>query len=161
MKNYFSILFFTLVLITCTDYDVLAQILDTKQIYLNNCIQISGEERLVIKTEDEFLNALRDDANRNNCLQNIEKIDFKANSLIGIGLRTGYCRTPVGLAFEVEKNRAEKYYGLNIVFIDPRGKVCRTPSKYDLWIIVPKLPADYEVRFDIKAVLPKPSDPGI
>lgn len=152
MKRNLTILIFTISLLTCAEREILAQVLETKLIHLNDCIRIFGEERFVIKTEEEFLSAVRGDDARRSCLESQEKIDFKKHSLIGIGLQTGYCRTPVGLAFQVVKNRPEKHYALNIAYIDPQGKTCRTPARFDLWLLVPKLPGDFDVRFSVKAV---------
>ena len=152
MKEHFSNLFFTFVLIACADLAVSAQVLETKPLYLNDCIQIFGEEGLVIKTEADYLRAVRVDDRRDECLESIEKVDFNKYSLIGVSLKTGYCRTPAGFRYQVEKSRHEKAYLLNIRYIEPQGKVCRVPRNFELCILVPKLPDSYQVRFDIKTV---------
>ena len=121
---------------------------------MKGCIWLFGIESSVIKTETEFLKAIRNDASRKFCLENLEKIDFKKNSLLGINLNTGYCRTPLGLTFQAVKNEEEKIYSVNITYLGPGG-ICRALSSYDLWILVPKLPDKYEVKFDVKAVLPE------
>jgi hypothetical protein len=153
MKKYFSIFIFITVLIACAEIEVSAQILETKDFEMKGCIPIYGEERFTIKTEAEFLKTIRGDASRKYCLENLEKIDFDKNSLLGINLNTGYCRTPLGLKYQAVKNEDEKSYALNITYFDPQGSVCRALSEYDLWVLVPKLPDDYEVKFDVKAVL--------
>ncbi len=118
---------------------------------MKNCIPIYGKENFIIKTETEFLKQIRNDGSRKYCLENLEKIDFEKHTLVGINLNTGYCRTPFGLESQTVKNDEEKIYSINITYIEPRG-VCRALSSYDLWILVPKLPDEYEVKFDVKAV---------
>jgi hypothetical protein len=155
LKRCFSTLFFAFALVTCAGApETPAQVLKTKIIYLDDCIETFGEKRFVLRTRDEFLRAVRADAGREKCLDSFEHLDFNADSLLGIGLRTGYCRTPVGLRFQTVKNRKEKYYALDVTYIDPQGKVCRAVSHYDLWLLVPKLPAGYEVRFSARALPP-------
>jgi hypothetical protein len=151
MNKRFSIFIFIAVLIACAEVEISAQILETKDFEMKGCIRIYGEERFVIKTEAEFLKAVRGDASRKYCLENLEKIDFDKNSLLGINLNTGYCRTPLGLKYRAVKNENEKIYSINITYLEPRG-VCRALSSYDLWLLVPKLPDEYEVKFDVKAI---------
>ena len=118
---------------------------------MKNCISTHFKKSFIIKTETEFLDQVRKDAGREYCLENLEKINFDKKSLLGINLNTGYCRTPLGLKHQVVKNGKEKIYSINITYIAPRGS-CRALSSYDLWILVPKLPDEYEVKFDIKAI---------
>jgi hypothetical protein len=155
MKKRFSIFIFAFVLIACADFSISAQVLETKRFEMKNCIPIYGEKSFVIKTEAEFLETVRNDASRKYCLENLEKIDFDKNSLFGINLNTGYCRTPLGLEYRTERNKKEKFYALNITYTDPQGAGCRALSSYDLWVLVPKLPDDYEVKFNVQAVLPE------
>ena len=145
---------FFFLFIVCAVIEVSAQVLETKDFEMKNCIPIYGEKRFIIKTEAEFLEAIRGDGSRKYCLENLEKIDFDKNSLLGINLNTGYCRTPLGLKYQAVKNKGERIYSINITYLEPRG-VCRALSSYDLWILVPKLPDKYEVKFDVKSVLPE------
>ena len=154
VKKYFSIFIFVFILIACAEIELSAQVLETKSFEMKGCMWLYGKESSVIKTETEFLKEIRNDASRKFCLENLEKIDFKKNSLLGINLNTGYCRTPPGLTFQAEKNKEEKIYSVNITYFGPEG-VCRALSSYDLWILVPKLPDKYEVKFNIKAVFPE------
>ena len=153
MKLRFLIFVFFFILTVCAGIEISAQVLETKDFEMKGCIQIYGKESFVIKTEAELLEQIRSDASRKYCLENLEKIDFKKNSLLGINLNTGYCRTPLGLEYQAVKNEDDKSFALNITYFDPRGAVCRALSEYDLWVLVPKLPDDYEVKFDVKAVL--------
>lgn len=114
-----------------------------------------GQEKFIIKNERDFQTAIRNDASRNYCLANLEKIDFDKNSLLGININSGYCRKPAGLEHEVIKDENNNKYIFKIRFIDPQGSVCRALSSYDLWIIVPKIPDDFNVEFEIT---PKSTD---
>ena len=154
MKKYFSIFIFVFILITCAGIELSAQVLETKDFEMKSCIWLYGKESFIIKTETEFLKAIRNDASRKFCLENLEKIDFDKNSLLGINLNTGYCRTPLGLTSQAVKNEDEKIYSVNITYLKPQG-ICRALSSYDLWILVPTLPDKYEVKFNVKAILPE------
>lgn len=127
------------------------EILETRQIDLKDCIQTYRRDRFVIKDNEAYLKAIRDDASRERCLKTIEKIDFDRHTLLGIEINSGYCRYPDGLQYQTVKDTEKKQYLLDISYIDPRNSVCRAYSQYDLWLFVPKLPADYEVKFEVNA----------
>lgn len=155
MKKHFSIFIFIAVLIACAGREVSAQeVLETKSFEMKGCISAYRKENFIIKTETEFLEQIRKDASREYCLENLEKVDFNKNSLLGINLNTGYCRAPLGLKHQAVKNEDEKFYALNITYTDPQGRTCRALSSYDLWVLVPKLPDKYGVRFVINPVPP-------
>lgn len=124
------------------------QILKSREIDLKGCIQTILKKEFVIKTREEFLSSIRSDASREYCLNNIEKIDFETHSLLGININSGYCRRPVGLKFDVEKVQSEKIYRFNVSYSDPMGSVCRALSQYDLWVLVPKIPDGFNVKFE-------------
>lgn len=153
LKTYLSIFIFTFLIILCAGSSSSAQILETKDFEMKNCIQLFGRDDFVIKTQDELLKAIGNNGSLNYCLKNLEKIDFSKNSLLGTNLNTGYCREPVGLIYQAVNNEKEKIYSINITYFKPPG-LCRALSSYDLWILVPKLPDKYEVKFDVKAVSP-------
>lgn len=129
----------------------LPETLETRPIDLKDCIQTIFKRQFVIKDEETYLKAIRNDASRPRCLKEVEKIDFSKHTLLGIGINSGYCRVPRGLAYQAVKDPAKKQYLLSISYIDPRGSVCRAWTQYDLWVLVPKVPEDYEVVFDVKA----------
>jgi hypothetical protein len=130
------------------------EILQTGSIDLKGCIQTVFNQQFVIKDRETYLKTIRRDASRDWCLENLEKIDFDKNTLLGLEINSGYCGLPAGLKYQTVKNEAEKQYRLTISYIDPQGQVCRALSQYDLWLLVPKLPAGYAVIFDLKAWLP-------
>lgn len=76
-----------------------AQILKTKDFDMKSCIRLFGRRDSVIKTQDEFLKAVRKDAREKYCPGKLEKIDFSKNCLLGINLNTDYCREPLGLKY--------------------------------------------------------------
>lgn len=158
MKNRLSTFCFAFALIICAGLlEISAQVLKTEIIHLDDCIETGGEKRFVIQTKDEFLQAVRTDDAREKCLESFGHLDFDADSLLGIGLRTGYCRTPIGLRSQLVENKEEKRYEFDITYIDPQNSICPEPRHYDLWLLAPKLPAGYEVVFSVKAV-PPPND---
>lgn len=131
--------------------DTLAlQKLETRSIDLETCIHLYTRKNIIIKDEETFLKAIRNDASRARCLQDQEKIDFDKYSLIGTEINSGYCRIPLGLTHQVFKDEEKKQYILSISYIAPNG-TCRALSRYDLWIIAPKIPEEYTVSFEITA----------
>jgi hypothetical protein len=125
--------------------------LETAEIDLKGCIQTIYKTQFVIKDEAAYLKTIRNDASRDFCLKNVEKIDFGKHTLAGIGINSGYCDIPAGLEYKVAKDTEKKQYLLDISYIDPRDSVCRALSQYDLWLLVPKLPEGYEVKFEVRA----------
>jgi hypothetical protein len=130
------------------------EILETRAINLKGCIQTAYSSQFVIREEAEYLKTIRGDMTRSWCLKNLEKIDFGKHTLLGVEINSGYCRVPLGLRHQVVRDSERKKYLLKISYIDPRGSVCRALSRYDLWVLAPKLPAGYEVEFQISAVEP-------
>ncbi|HEY8563279.1 MAG TPA: hypothetical protein VIL74_23075 [Pyrinomonadaceae bacterium] len=126
-----------------------AQHLKSQPFDLKGCIQTHFDKSFVIKDQKSFLKAVRDDMSRERCLQNLEKIDFEKHALVGIELNTGYCRVPPLDPIQVVKNESEKQFVVKISYVEPR-EPCRALSQYDLWLLVPKLPADYTVKFEVK-----------
>jgi hypothetical protein len=124
-------------------------LLKTRRIDLKGCIQTIFDKEFIIGDQATFLKTVRNDASREFCLKNLEKIDFDEHTLIGLELNTGYCETPVGLTSKAFRNDAEKRYIVKIGFLEP-NEPCRARSQYDFWLLVPKLPAGYTVKFDIK-----------
>ncbi|HEY0428780.1 MAG TPA: hypothetical protein VGC76_13445 [Pyrinomonadaceae bacterium] len=125
--------------------------LRTHRFEMQSCIQIFYEKSVVIKDEENFLKSIRGDESRERCRENVEKIDFAKQTLLGIEINSGYCDFPLGLEYEIVKDAAKKQYLVSISYIDPKGSVCRALSRYDLWLLVPKLPEDFDVKFEVKA----------
>jgi hypothetical protein len=108
-------------------------------------------DQFVIKTSATFFEKIGNNASRHECLKDFGKLDFNKNTLLGIELNTGYCGFPFGLKSQAVKNETEKQYVVKISYFEPRG-TCRALSQYDLWLLVPKLPDDYTVKFEVKGI---------
>jgi hypothetical protein len=106
------------------------------------CFQMAALKKDLISNETEFLNSVRNDASREKCLKDLEKIDFEKNRIYGVTINSGYCRVPVGLKFTATKDVENKQLILNISYLKPNG-ICRALSRYDLWVVLPKPPRDY------------------
>jgi hypothetical protein len=124
--------------------------LKIREINLKGCIQTIFKKQFVITTESDYLKTVRNDASRDYCLKNIEKIDFEKEALLGININSGYCRRPTGLNFQILKDLNAKEYQFNISYTDPKGSVCRALSQYDLWVLIPKLIESYTVKFNVE-----------
>lgn len=127
------------------------EVLESHKIDLQGCIPTYLVKSFIIKDEATYLKAIRQDAERERCLKNVEKIDFEKNSLLGIAINSGYCHYPLGLKFEALKNDQKKEINLKISYIYPKGSLCRAVSRYGLWVLVPKIPDGFEVKFDVRS----------
>ena len=96
---------------------------------------------------------VRNDMSREKCLAHLKDIDFSKHTLVGMELRTGWCRDPI-FNYRVIKEEERKMYRLAVRYQPPEGG-CRALDRYDLWVLVPRLPERYEVDFEVKAEPPK------
>ena len=64
------------------------EILESREIDLKGCIQTIFTKQFIIKTETEYLKTIRNDASRDYCLKNVEKIEdaFKSVSMKNFSL---------------------------------------------------------------------------
>jgi hypothetical protein len=147
--NFLSVVFVVGFLTIFAAISTRAQALKIQRIDLKGCIQTYLDKSFVIKDQKAFLKEIRNDMSRDWCLKNLEKIDFSKHTLVGIELNTGYCGVPLLQSVEAVKTEAEKQYIVKISYVEP-GEPCRALSQYDLWLLVPKLPENYTVKFEVK-----------
>ena len=147
LQTFFAVVFLTFL----AGVSISAQELKTRQIELKDCIQTYRQQSFVIKDQASFFREIRNDMSRERCLKDLEKIDFEKHTLVGIELNTGYCGVPLLEPVEVVKAAAVKQYVVKISYYEPQ-EPCRALSRYDLWLLVPKLPADYTVTFEVKGI---------
>jgi hypothetical protein len=145
LQIFFAVSFLTIYFVISAG----AQILKTRDIDLKGCIWTYRQQSFVIKDEAAFLKEIRNDLSRDRCLKDLEKIDFDKHTLVGIELNTGYCDAPLLEPVQVVKTDAEKKYIVKISYLEP-AEPCRALSQYDLWLLVPKLPDNYTVKFEVK-----------
>jgi hypothetical protein len=142
----FFIVFFSVTSYAQTTEPKSLKILDSREIKLKGCIQTHFNKEFIIKNNTEFLNAIRNDASRKFCTENLEKLDFTKNNLVGIEINSGYCRRPIGLEAVVTDDIENKQFIIEISYAKPVG-LCRALSQYDLWLMIPKIPDNYKVGF--------------
>lgn len=127
------------------------EIIETRPIDIKGCIKHFPSGQIVIKDAESFQKAIRADASRDWCRENLESVDFTKHSLLGIALVTDYCDRPAGLAHQLIKDTATKKYLFDISYDTPQG-VCRRMGYWDVWVVVPKIPDDYEVVFKVRKI---------
>jgi hypothetical protein len=128
--------------------------LETRQIDLKSCIHFRyPAKQHVIKDEATMKSLVRNDRSRERCLELLKDIDFDRHTLVGTELNTGWCRDPP-FTYRVFKEEAKKRYLLAVVYQSTDAQ-CRALSQYDLWVLVPKLPEQYEVAFEVRADPPE------
>ena len=127
------------------------EIVETRPVDIKGCIKNSRSGQFVIKDAESFQNAIRVDGTREWCLKNLESIDFTKHSLLGIELVTHYCGRPPGLAHQLIRDTATKKYLFDISYHTPPA-VCRRMGHWDVWVVVPKIPDEYEVSFKVRKI---------
>jgi hypothetical protein len=147
----FSLLYLFIIALSLLSSGASAQTLETLPFEMKGCIQTIYEKQFVIRDNDAFLKAIRNDASREQCVKDLEKINFSKHTLLGIEINSGHCGTPPGLEHKAVKDETKKQYVVEISWLDPKGSGCRALSQYDLWLLVPKLPEGFEVKFEVKA----------
>lgn len=122
--------------------------LEFRKYEMKNCVRMFGEgKQFVIKTEAEFRAAVRSDV----CLEKLEKINYEKETLLGLSLYTGSCDVPDGLKYRVARDDAKKRFVVFISYYE--GGICRAYATYNAWLVVPKLPDDYTVKFEVASII--------
>jgi hypothetical protein len=119
--------------------------LNTAQFEVNDCIQLY-DGPIVIRTRNSLDSLIRKDASSERCQEHLKDLDLDNFSLLGINLNTGYCQFPTGLTFSVVKTVQGKRCTVLISYIEPLTP-CRALISYKLWIKVPSIPEDFDVKF--------------
>ena len=127
------------------------EIIETRPVDIKGCVKGYGSRQFVIRDVEAFQKAIRADASRDWCRKNLESIDFTKHSLLGVTLVTDYCGRPPGLAHQLIKDTSAKKYLFDISYHTPAG-VCRRMGYWDVWVVVPKIPDDYEVGFQVRKI---------
>ncbi len=82
------------------------------------------------------------------CEAGISKIDFSKFTLLAVRFTSGRCHEPPDLSYKVFKSEDSKRYRFEIRFAKTR-QLCRALVYHEVWLQVPKLPADAKVDFDV------------
>lgn len=130
----------------------------SRQYDMNDCAQNYRRGAFFIKSEAELIKGFSAYTDPKICLAKLEKINFKKEILVGATVYSGYCRYPSGLKHQTIRDESAKKFTIFITYDDPYGRTCRALGMYNLWLAVPKPPADYEINFVVASVLDKKSD---
>lgn len=133
-----------------SDFSANGQSLKLTQYESKDCLKMAWNKENLIRSETEFLQKVRNDMSRERCLKDLGKVEFDKHDLVGINVNSGYCRYPLGLAFEATKSIENKEIAVNISYLKSDG-VCRALSSYHLWLLIPKMPDEYKLKFNISA----------
>lgn len=127
------------------------KVLEVEQFDTKDCVQMAlFKDEKIFKSKAEWLAAIRRDSSDKKCLKGLAKIDFTKNDLVGIVINSGYCQYPLGLAYKASQMTDTQEVNVNISYLKPDG-VCRAVSHYQLWLLLPKIPNDYQVKFSFSA----------
>lgn len=128
--------------------------LETRNFDMKGCIPLYRQEigkQVVINDEHTLKSFVWNDLRLERCVEYLKGIDFTKHTLLGIEINSGWCRGgPLGLTYRTLNDEARKRYLVVVSYRSP-GEPCRYSSRYDLWVLVPKLPEGYTVVFEVKA----------
>lgn len=128
---------------------VSAQDLEVSQYQSDRCLGLSLHESSVdIRTKEQFLEHVRNDASSERCLENMPEVDFEKYVLVGMDINSGYCGVPYGLEFSASENPKESTLDVNVGYANPKG-VCRALSSYHLWLLIQKPAGEFELKLKI------------
>ena len=124
-----------------------------KERYIFGCGYYDGklnEKQFIIDNDSSFqalLSKGKGSQSREQCKdEDFPKIDFSQNTLLGLYADGGGCST--GFERNVTKDEGNKVYQYTI-----KVNECGQCDKLRLdmnWVLVPKLPQDYKVEFEVK-----------
>lgn len=107
-------------------------------------------EQVVIDSDSSFKAFIDKDlehAKSYNCdINNFLKIDFSQHTLLGLDASGGGC--DIGFERNVTKDDANKLYKYTVKVNKCGG--CKQEAISMNWVLVPKLPQDYKVEFEVK-----------
>lgn len=126
------------------------KVIESSEADLKGCIRMYNQKEFVLRTKADYLTKIRNDAQKQSCVENAEKLEFDKYSYLGLDINSGYCRRPLGLKHEVTEDISKKIYTLKVSYIDPNGQVCRALSQYELWIRLPKILEDFDLNFKVE-----------
>lgn len=107
-------------------------------------------EQVIIDSDSSFKAFIDKDlehARSYNCdINNFLRIDFTQHTLLGLDASGGGC--DIGFERIVNKDDTNKLYKYTVKVTECGG--CKQMAKSMNWVLVPKLPQDYKVEFEVK-----------
>lgn len=124
-------------------------LIESREIEVLGCLPLDRQSQWIL-IKDEFLQTALDGKSRE-CRQLFKNlaIDFDKYTLAGYNVNTGHCYRPADLEQKVFDDAGEKQYLMEIGYTRPPGS-CHVPRWHAVWVLVPKLPADYGFQFALK-----------
>lgn len=125
------------------------------EIDLKGCLPLTGQSRWVIQHDGHLQTAIGHGEDVARCRDVFDQLDldFTKFTLAGFSFASGHCERPPGLQFELVKETSsdsyENRFVLTATFDEPKGNYCKTWTTYPVWLLVPKLPADFGFSFDV------------
>jgi hypothetical protein len=122
----------------------------SREIDVKNCLPLDRQSQWIL-IKEEFLQTALEGKGRE-CKQHFKDlaIDFDKYTLAGYNVNTGHCNRPTGFEQKAFRDDGLKRFVLEISYPDNRG-ACHVPRWHSVWVLVPKLPADYSFEFEVKA----------
>lgn len=142
-------IFWLIVFLTGISFNANAQ--DVKELDIGRCVPVKYGTTIVINDKAGLWSAIRNDASRDNCIIEIQKlnIDLVKNTLVGVNINSGYCRRPPGLSAELVTNAEDLTVTVNVRYDDPGYERCAALSRFEYWLAVTKPPQGFTIKFDV------------
>lgn len=112
--------------------------IEAQEINIKGCIFLGlNEVNVVINSQQELAAAVKKDASRSRCINELSSIDWENYSLVGNNISSGNCARPSGLGFTCDYATGTNTMYVNIVY-EENQPLCRALSKYDYWLLIPR-----------------------
>ena len=136
----------------CGPMKLEAKELDHKE--LPYCVPLAlNETNRIFWSQEELEAAVRNDASRETCLEQLPDIDWEKYILVGNNISSGACGRPVGLGYLYNVNIVTGELHLDI-FYNKDQPLCRALSKYSHWLLLTRPHPNTPINTRIRAVDP-------
>lgn len=121
------------------------------ELELGRCLPLSYGTTTIITDQNGMWSAIRNDASRDNCIIEIQKlnVDLAENVLVGTNINSGFCGRPPGLAAELETDHESLTATVKIRFDNIGYERCAAMSSFVYWIAVTKPPQGFTIKVDV------------
>lgn len=124
---------------------------EVKELEMGRCVPVNYGTTIVINDQNGLWSAIRNDASRDNCIIEIQKLDLDLvkNTLVGVNISSGYCGRPPGLSADVVTNAEDLTVTVNVRYDDRGYERCAALSRFEYWLAVTKPPQGFTIKVDV------------
>jgi len=127
------------------------ELLESREVDVQGCLPLDRQSQWILIKQEFLDKALEDKSPRCRQLFKTLAIDFDKYTLAGYNVNTGDCYRPATLTQKLYKDFDQKRYRMEISYPENYG-ACHVVRYFPIWVLAPKLPADYGFQFEEKEI---------